>query len=119
MATINGTVTRNGDQSVITVTWTGLGDADDGAPIQFGEFADRSVQVDGTWASATLVWEGSNDGTTYYTLNDPDGVAISKTANFMEAVMEGTVYARPRTSGGSGTDLDVVVTCRRTSGMRA
>jgi hypothetical protein len=119
MSTINGAVTRNGDQSVVTVTFTAVGDADSGAPIQLSEYADRSVQATGTWDSATLVWQGSNDGTTWFTLNDPDGNAISKTANFLESVMELTKYARPTTSGGQGsTDIDVVVTCRRQSSIR-
>ena len=76
--------------------------------------SDRSVQVVGTWDSATFVLEGSNDGTTWATLTDPQGNAISKTANFIEMISELTRYIRPRISGGSGSeDLDVHVLVKR------
>lgn len=121
MATINPTVARNGDHSVMTYTYETLTTTNTtGAPINLTEFADRSLQITGTFGSGgTIVWEGSNDGTNYVTLTDPQGNAISKTAAAIEAVTEVTQWARPRVTAGDGTtDLDVTVLCRRQNPMR-
>lgn len=125
MATVNGTVTHLGDGSVVKISWTTLTTTNaDGAPIPlaYAGWADRSVQVIGTFGSGgTLVWEGSNDGgTTYTTLTDPQGNAISKQAAAMETVLELSELARPRVTAGDGTtDLDVHVLLRRPNNMRA
>lgn len=121
MATINPTVTRNGDQSVMYFTYETLTTTDDtGAAIEFDAFADRSIQVTGTFGSGgTIVWQGSNDGTNYVTMSEPDGTAISLTAAGLKSVLEITKFARPFVSAGDGsTDLDVTVVCRRQSSMR-
>jgi hypothetical protein len=121
MATINPGIERNPDQSILLYTYVDLNETDTvGAPIPFAEYADRSVQISGTFGGATIVWEGSNDGTNYITLTDPQGNAISKTAASIEGVLEITRYARPRITGGAGgtTDLNVTVLCRRQNGMR-
>ena len=46
--------------------WLNLGDADDGTPVIVGERPDGSLQVEGTFAGATVVLEGSNRWTRYY-----------------------------------------------------
>lgn len=120
MATVKAAVTNigtSGDGSVKKFVWTLTG-TDDGSPMPFAEWADRSVQFAGTWAAGTIVWEGSNDaGTTWFTLTDPQTVAISKTANALESVIEVTELARPR---ASVSVTSVVVSCvaRRQNGMR-
>lgn len=101
--------------------WTGLTNAtsDTGAPLTLPEYADRSVQVKGTFgAGGTVVIEGSNDRKadtpTYATLNDPNGNALSITAAKIEQVLESTYLIRPRISGGDGTtDLTVTIMVRR------
>jgi len=122
MATINPTVARNGDHSVMYFTFEGLGTTDTvGAAIPFDEWADRTVQFTGTFgAAATVIWEGSNDGVTWATLTDPQGNNISKTGAGIETVMEITRFARPKLlSGGDGsTDIDIIVLCRRSNPMR-
>jgi hypothetical protein len=121
MATINPTIERSGDGSILYYTFTGLTTTNDnGAPIPFAEWADRSVQAVGTWGTGgTLKWQGSNDGTNWVDLTDPQGNAISKTSNFVEGVLEITRYARPFVSAGDGTtDIDVFVVCRRQNPMR-
>ena len=86
------------------ISWTGLLNGDDGAPIQYGAFADRSVQFVGTFgAGGTIVLEGSNDGTNYVTLTDPQGNNISKNAASIEMVAEATRFIRPRVTAGDGT----------------
>jgi hypothetical protein len=122
MATVNATVTRNGDGSVLKFSFDALTTTNDnGAAIPFAEWADRSVQVTGTFGSGgTLKLQGSNDGgTTWVDLTDPQGNAISFTAAGLEAVTEVVELARPYVSAGDGsTDLDVFVLCRRPNNMR-
>lgn len=91
-----------GESSLIA--WTGLLNGDDGAPIQFGAFTDRSIQFVGTFGTGgTVVLEGSNDGVNYVTLTDPQGNNISKTSASIEAISEATRYVRPRVTAGDGT----------------
>lgn len=87
------------------VSWVGLLNGDDGSPIAMAGSPDRSVQVLGTFGTGgTIVFEGSNDGgTTYFTLTDPQGNAISKTAAAGEQVVELTGLVRPRVTAGDGT----------------
>ncbi len=86
------------------VSWTGLLNGDDGEPVQLGAYSDRSVQFVGTFgAGGTIVFEGSNDGTNYVTLTDPQGSAISKGAASLEGIVEPTRYVRPRVTAGDGT----------------
>ena len=92
-----------GDRAHV-LSWTGLLNGDDGAPVEMPGSADRSIQFLGTFgAGGTIVLEGSNDGTNYVTLTDPQGNAISKTAAAIEAVLELTRWVRPRVTAGDGT----------------
>jgi hypothetical protein len=92
-----------GDRAHI-ISWTPLANGDSGSPIEMPGSADRSIQISGTFgAGGTIVFEGSNDGTNYVTLTDPQGNAISKTAASIEAVTELTRYVRPRVTAGDGT----------------
>ena len=108
MAEVAGTITRvDPGRDTWMVTWLGLGDADTGSVIAMPMGNEKSVQLTGTFASATVVLEGSNDGTNFVTLTDPQGNALSATAAMLEGVAEHTRYIRPSTSGGSGTDVNV------------
>lgn len=92
-----------GDKAHV-IQWSGLVNGDDGDPLEMPGSADRSIQFTGTFGvGGTIVLEGSNDGTNYVTLTDPQGNAISKTAAGIEAVLELTRYVRPRVTGGDGT----------------
>lgn len=121
MAAKDATITKIGtskDGSIIKAVWAFTG-ADTGTPIAFADWADRSVQMSGTWNGATVLWEGSNDGgATYTTLTDPQGNAISKTADSIEAVTEVCELARPRVSAGAVTAVNVSVILRRQNPMR-
>src|SRR5574343_930143 len=85
---------------------------DTGSPLLIDRRTDRSVQVSGTFgAGGTLVIEGSNDGTNYYTLNDLQGTALSFTSARLEGISEMPLYIRPRVTAGDGTtSLNVYVT---------
>jgi hypothetical protein len=108
MATRAITVTPLGTNTRLA-TWSGLLNGDDGEPLTGLDYADCSVQFGGTFGvGGTVVWEGSNDGATYATLNDAQATAISKTAAGLEQVVEACRYVRPRVTGGDGTTSMVV-----------
>jgi hypothetical protein len=61
--------------------------------------------------------EGSNDGSTFATLSDPQGVAISKTAAALSQISQVTRFIRPRVSAGDGTtSITVTLLARRPAG---
>lgn len=100
---------------VILFLWEGLLNTDTGQPVEAVGHADRTAQIVGTFSvGGTCVIEGSLDGTTYATLTDPQGNAISKTAAAIEMVAELTRYIRPNITAGDGsTDIDVYCLVRR------
>ncbi|HET6497411.1 MAG TPA: hypothetical protein VM285_02985 [Polyangia bacterium] len=104
-------------EDVRTVLWSGLTNAtsDTGEPFPMASAADRSVQVKGTFgAGGTAVIEGSNDGITYATLNDPALAPLSFNAAGLRQVTELPLWIRPRITAGDGTtDLEVILLVRR------
>jgi hypothetical protein len=93
-------------QGVVVGNWTGLTKTtdDSGEVVELPNFADRSVQVVGTFgAGGSLRIEGSIDGTNYATLTDPQGNALDITAAKIEAISEATRYIRPRVTAGDVT----------------
>jgi len=106
MAIVNHTVAevKGFGEYAHVVTWTPLTSANaTGDAVEMPGSHIRSVQIDGTFDSATVVMQGSNDGTTWFTLTDPQGNAISKTAGALEQIQELTRYIRPSMSGGTGS----------------
>lgn len=85
-----------------------------GAILELPGAPDRSVQFAGTWGSATIALEGSNDGTNFVTLTDPAGTDISATEGSpLFAVLANVRYLRPRlTSVGSGAAVTAVLVSR-------
>lgn len=87
----------------------------DGGSVTAHEYGDRTVQFSGEFNGATAVLQGSNDGSEWFSLTDPQGNAISKTASALETVMEVPRFTRVNTSGGGGSqDITVTLFCRRT-----
>lgn len=70
---------------------------------------DMSFQVLGTFGGATIVLQGSNDGTNWQTLNDPAGSPISFTSAGLAAVQEYCWQYRPLVTGGSSVDIDAIL----------
>jgi len=96
--------------SVSAWKWVGLNQTDaQGAPLSISGLTDRSVSITGTFGGATVVIEGSNDGTNYFTLNDLQASAISKTSAALEGIAEIAKFIRPRISAGASGTTNVNV----------
>lgn len=97
------------------VTWSGLLNLDTGEAYEAAEFADRAAQVTGTFGvGGTVSIEGSNDGTNWAILADPQGTPLTFTATKIEQLLESPRYIRPNVTAGDGsTALVVTVFCRR------
>lgn len=108
----DGIVVADGHGNMaIKCVWDQLTTTGDiGAPVPFGQFADRTVQVEGT-GFGTVVIEGSLDGTNYHTLNDVFGNALSFSAAGLKSICEFTGTIRPRCTSGSGASLVVTLEC--------
>lgn len=98
--------------SVRAATWGSLGGAEAGVAAYFGDKPDRTVQVSGTFGSATVILQGSNDGSTWFPLTKPGATAISFTAAGGCAIVETPLYLRPSSSGGTASALSIVVSGR-------
>lgn len=68
-----------------------------------------SVQISGTIGGATIVLQGSNDGTTYATLKDLQGNNLSFTAAGYAEFTTGAAFIKPSISGGAGDSINVIV----------
>lgn len=106
MATRTATVDTINDfnNMALLIQWSGLLNGDSGDPYTIPGYSDRSIQVQGTFGTGgSISLEGSNDGTNYIVLTDPQGNAITKTSAAIEAVTELPRYIRPRVTAGDGT----------------
>lgn len=117
MATRPCTVTRI-DENTVKFAWDTLTTTNsDGQPIpsNFADYADRHVQVIGTFgAGGNLRVEGSIDESNYAALNDPFGTALNITAASVKGITEIPLRTRPNVTAGDGsTDLDVFIISRR------
>jgi len=109
MPTINKSLIPTQRQRVQGIKWETVGNADVGQAHEMASWPDRTVHLFGTWGGATIVLQGSNDGTNWQTLRDPGGNNLSFTADGLKAILENPRYIRPSSSGGTGTDVDVII----------
>lgn len=112
MATITFRANPSGESKhpgVNTILWETLTSANAVGSAYESAGVDRSFQLVGTPDGATLVAQGSNDGSTWVTLQDPEGNDLSFTAAGLKQVLEFTKYIRPSIASGAtaNTDLDV------------
>lgn len=98
-----------------TLTWDAVATADTeiGYALNGTDSYKGMVQIDGTFGSATVVLQGSVDGTTYTTLKDTAGNNISTTSAAVFLFDTRANYLRPLVSGGTGDSLNIRVTLRR------
>lgn len=109
------------DGSIQIVQWAAMANGDDGAPFAAAQWADRSIQVTGTFGTGgNLRWEGSNDGgANWVVLTDPQGLALDITSAKLKTVTEITALVRPRVTVGDGTtSLTVTLLARRQQPLR-
>lgn len=109
MSTVSHTLARAKPFADAWVVSWSLSNADDGVPMDLPQANDKSVQVAGSLAGATVVIQGSNDGVNWETLQDPEGAALSFTASGLRGILEHARYIRPVSSGGSGSSSTVTI----------
>lgn len=99
------------DDSVVVITWSGLGNGDTGAPATIGRYEGKTVQVTGTFGSGGNVdIEGSNDNSNWGTLTDESGNTSAFTDETPKFIQQSPLYMRPNVSAGdSNTDLTVTL----------
>jgi len=104
MPTIQKTNLPSGNTKTVVSRWANMANGDDGESIGFSQYTDKSVQVTGTFgAGGSVRIEGSNDGSNWAVLTDPQGNDLNITAAKIEMVTEATLYVRPRVTAGDGT----------------
>ena len=96
-----------------------MANGDSGVPFGFPDWADRTIQVFGTFgAGGTLIIEGSNDlgptPTNWTAMVDQNGTALSFTAAGVRLLNEEPLWIRPRVTAGDGTTaITVQASARR------
>lgn len=101
---VQKTVPESLHHTCVVATWPALQNGDDGSPIELANFADRSVQVVGTFGvGGNVRIEGSINGTDYAPLTDPQGNNLDITSAKIEAISEVVRWIRPRVTSGDGT----------------
>src|SRR5690554_522616 len=101
-------------RGVLRTRWTGLANGDIGQALDAVALADKSVHVYGTpGAGGTFIIEGSNNGSSWQILNDPQGNPLSFNAEGIAMILENTLYVRPRvTAGDINTNFSVDIISR-------
>lgn len=114
MATINPVAVDTRVPGTTTVKWETLTESDTAASHAPGGYepAIASVQFVGTFGGATVILQGSNDGTNWVTLSDVNGTDISATAAGAFDFSSAMLYFKPSASGGTSQDLDVIMNLR-------
>lgn len=100
--------------------WNTLANGDTGLPQTGARLSDKTVQVFGTFgAGGSIKIEGSNDGgTTWVTLRDPGGAALTFTSADMKHILEVPERIRPNVTAGDGTTaLTCIIVENTTAGM--
>ncbi len=115
MASVAAAVERVKEGEAMLYTWAITSTNTEGLSIDAHEYGDRSVQFAGSFDGASVSLQGSNDGTNWATLTDPQGNALTKSASALETVMEVPRYTKVTSSGGGGSQsITVSLFCRRT-----
>ena len=117
--TVTQSKPSTGDGSLILFSWALTTANPDGAPVGSAEWADRTWQAVGTWGTAILALQGSNDGINWFSMsNAAGGVAIAITANLGVASIELPLMVRPvLTTVGIGAAVTVTCLMRRATPM--
>jgi hypothetical protein len=99
--------------SCIHILWEAVTESDGtGDASTFPALSDRCVQVVGTFNGNTLLLQGSNVinptvASDWFTLHNHLGDLLSFTAVGGDVVAENPYHIRPKSTGGTGVDVDV------------
>jgi len=100
-----------GRSSFLTIWALGAGSVGQEEDISQG--AERSVQIDGELDGASVLIEGSNDGTHYHALCTHDGLFLAFKQTGFSGVRELCRMIRPRVEGGGpSTKLTIALLVR-------
>lgn len=110
MATTPRTSIQTGNVRSFIASWANTLAGDQGAPLPFNQYTDRTVQVFGTFGvGGACAIEGSNDGVNWATLNDVQGNPLVFSAPRIELVQEAPAFVRPSVTGDGSTSLTVLI----------
>lgn len=100
---------------VMLYQWLAVANGDTGASVELNNLVDLTVTIEGTFSTGgSCTIQGSNDGSTWHSLTDPQGNAITKTAAGIEVVTEAPRYIRPNVTAGDGsTAINISLVARR------
>lgn len=121
MATIIPTVTDislRGDGSVMQVIWTPVANDDTCRAVSFPQYADKTVQVAGTFGGASIAVDGSIDGTNYAAMSDQGGTTIAITSAGIKQVLQNALYVQPALTGGSESSVTISMIFRLSNPLR-
>jgi hypothetical protein len=109
MATIEHVRESTTNTQTMVVSWGAMQSGDVGTPVDFSQYADRSVQTSGTFGvGGSVRIEGTINGTDYAPLTDPQGNDLDLTGPKIESISELVRYIRPRVVAGDGaTSINV------------
>lgn len=98
------------DGGAMLFSWSDMKSGDTGEAVDYPQRPDKTITITGVFDGATVVIEGSNDGTNWYTLKDLSATDLSFTAaSGAKTVLENTRFYRPDVSGGTGnTNINVI-----------
>lgn len=109
-------VVQTTDTGATRAVWSGVLAGDVCLPVDYDAYADRTVQIAGTFGGATVAVQGSLEKvpTNWAVLTDPQGNDLNISAAKIEMVVENTAFVRPAVAGGDGsTDLTITMFMRR------
>ena len=116
MAVIAPVLQRNAD-GIPHIHWTGMasGDTATAYPIQGGLGQFAAASIGGTFGTATITLEVSQNGVNFYPLKDRNGTNISTTAAALFEFGTAAMYIRPVVTG-AGATVSVIMTLRGPAG---
>ena len=114
MATVSPALTQH--DNAVEILWEACATGDTIVPANLRDVAAilGCVHAYGTWGSATVTLQGSNDeNAAFLDLPDTAGAAISLIANGLKDFSTGCMFIKPAFSGGTGDDVDVRLVLRK------
>ena len=99
---------------IMRITWD-LTQGETGNDANYPAWADRNIQLSGTFDGATVAIQGSNTGTDWVVLTTMAGDSLGALATAcVKMIQENTLHMRPVVTGGTGnTAITVTQIARR------